>query len=91
MSESGTGDGSGRPVWQRSRTSIRVYMLAYLAVLSLVGGLFITQPLIFVSVPLTVILGLTVLRARRIQGRTSRYGGRWRGCGYGKERPRGYG
>jgi uncharacterized protein (DUF58 family) len=41
-----------------------VYLLAYLAVLSLVGGLFIVQPLIFVSVPLTVVLGFTVLRSQ---------------------------
>jgi uncharacterized protein (DUF58 family) len=64
MLESSTSEGNDRPTWQRSRTSRRVYLLAYLAVLSLVGGLFVAQPLIFVSVPLTILLGLTVLRSQ---------------------------
>ena len=50
--------------WQGTRVSTRAYMLAILAALTFVGGLFITQPLIFVSVPVILLLGFTLLRSR---------------------------
>jgi uncharacterized protein (DUF58 family) len=55
---------SSKPSWEGLRASARTYMLAVLAALSFVGGLFVAQPLIFVSVPLTVLLGFTVLRSQ---------------------------
>ena len=49
--------------WKRLRASGRVYMLIVLAILSFVCGLFLAQPLMFVSVPVVVLLGFTALRS----------------------------
>jgi uncharacterized protein (DUF58 family) len=50
--------------WEGLRVSARAYMLTVLAVLSFIGGLFISQPLIFVSVPVVLLLGFTLLRSK---------------------------
>lgn len=53
----------GRPRWRSPRANNGVYALAAFAVLSFIGGLFIVQPLIFVSVPLMAFLVFKVLRS----------------------------
>jgi uncharacterized protein (DUF58 family) len=45
------------------RTTARAYMLAALAAALFVGGLFLAEPLIFVSIPITVLLCFTLLRS----------------------------
>lgn len=52
-----------KPTWRRPRTGRRSYALAVLAVLCFVGGLFVAQPLIFVSVPLVGVLAFTLTRS----------------------------
>ncbi|MDG6925471.1 MAG: DUF58 domain-containing protein [Nitrososphaerota archaeon] len=52
------------PDWQEPGVSARVYLLAVFAVLAFVGGLFVAEPLIFVSVPLFLLLVFTTIRAR---------------------------
>jgi uncharacterized protein (DUF58 family) len=60
--------------WEGPKVSPRAYMLAVLAALSFVAGLFISQPLIFVSVPVILLLGFTLLRSRdpRVQVEVTR-------------------
>ncbi len=59
-----TSGGDAAPRWERPKTNARAFLLADLAIISFVGGLFVAQPLIFVSIPLTMLLGFTVVRSR---------------------------
>jgi uncharacterized protein (DUF58 family) len=54
----------GSPEWQRPRVSVRVYLLAVFALLAFIGGLFVAEPLIFVSVPIVLLLVFMALRSR---------------------------
>jgi uncharacterized protein (DUF58 family) len=61
---SATGADAGEPRWRETRTSGRGYLLAVLAVLAFIAGLFVEQPLIFASVPVTLLLAFTALRSK---------------------------
>ena len=55
---------AGEPKWGETRTSGRGYLLAVFAVIAFIAGLFVEQPLIFASVPITLLLAFTALRSR---------------------------
>lgn len=62
--DGGEGADEREPRWGTLRTSPRAFAIVGLIAVSLAGGLFLAQPLIFVSVPLTMVLVFTVLLAR---------------------------
>lgn len=53
-----------RPSWRGPQTRARAYGLGVLALICFLSGLFVPQPMIFVSVPVTLLLAFSVLRSR---------------------------
>ena len=58
----------GGPSWTRTRLSPSALSLAVFASVLFTVGLFTSQPLIFISVPVVALLGFMILRSRRPGG-----------------------